>query len=205
VEGRCRQSPFEASSSGDGLRPALSPAGVNRRSERSDGSRGGGWAIAEGAPGSNRPWPRLKTPATADQWYGYEGTTVVLHQRPESMLPGPRPLWALDQWVRMGGKLVLAVGRRRFWCGRLRPFAGFRRALAPTGALGGPSSSNVPVPPAGGRSSACRIGRRRTIEPARQLAAIRRAQLARSPRRRLDLPPISQWPDRGLLIQARTT
>jgi hypothetical protein len=50
------------------------------------------------------------------QWYGYEGVDalVLCTGRPEvlrTLTKGSARLQALDEWVRMGGKLILCVGR----------------------------------------------------------------------------------------------
>ena len=49
------------------------------------------------------------------QWYGYEGVDAVIlsTSRPEiyaKLTANDARVQALDQWVRMGGRLVLCVG-----------------------------------------------------------------------------------------------
>ena len=66
------------------------------------------------------------------QWYGYEGVDALVLSTSQPALygklaPGSPQLEALDQWVRMGGRLVLCVGgrRRRPCWARTRPWARF--------------------------------------------------------------------------------
>ena len=106
------------------------------------------------------------------QWHGYEGvdTLVLSTSRPEiysSLTPGCPRIEALDQWVRVGGKLVVCVGSRageflgdegllaplaRFLPGRLAAEtlgAAEKVSIFPlrqTGALETYSASPIPIP-----------------------------------------------------------
>ena len=161
-----------------------------------------------------------------DRWYGYEGVdTVVLSTSDPSVYgelkPDSRRVAALDEWVRMGGKLVFCVGQqgeevlrqeseaplRRFAPGRLRKVVPLRQ----TGALEAYCGSSVPVPaPAGGGQLEMHTAQLADVEgtiEAREAddlpLVIRRARgfgqivfLAAD----LDRPPLADWKDRGLLV-----
>ena len=97
-------------------------------------------------------------------WYGYEGVDAVVLSTSQAELyrklmpEGARPD-ALDQWIRMGGRLVLCVGSRadevlapdsalkRFAPGRLEKIVPLRQ----TGALEMYCGSSVAVPLEQGR------------------------------------------------------
>jgi len=161
-----------------------------------------------------------------DRWYGYEGVdTVVLATGDPSVYgelkPDGRRVAALDEWVRMGGKLVFCVGHRaeevlrqepeaplrRFAPGRLQKRVSLRQTAALETYCG--SSVPVPAPPGGGpleMHTAQLAGVEGTVE-AREAddlpLVIRRAHgfgqivfLAAD----LDRPPLADWPDRGLLV-----
>jgi hypothetical protein len=154
------------------------------------------------------------------QWYGYEGIDVVVlsTSRPEvyaGLKAGSPRIAALEQWVRLGGTLVLAVGGSGG--GLLAeggPLAGlapgkFQKSLAlrQTGALETYCGSRVPVSrPRGGDLRVCQLAEvRGTVE-------VRDGTLALVVRRALgfgqvvfaafdlDEPPLRNWPDRGAFM-----
>ena len=157
-------------------------------------------------------------PAT---WYGYEGVDalVLSTSKPEvcrKLAPGSPQIEALDQWVRMGGKLVLCVGAQaadvlgegsawaRFAPGPLQKMV----ALRQTGGLETYVGSTNAILPPGGQSPPLDVPRLSGVEgvvEARELdlpLVIRTARglgqvvfLAAD----LDQPPLSRWSDAALL------
>jgi len=155
-------------------------------------------------------------------WCGYEGVDAVVlsTSQPEiyrKLTVDDVRMQALDQWIRMGGRLVLCVGSRaeeilaadsplrRFVPGRLEKMVSLRRA----GALETYS---------GGRSSVRATGRGKIVMRVPRLADIQgiveasEADLPLVVRTArgfgqilfiaadLDRPPLVQWPDRSMLM-----
>ena len=88
-------------------------------------------------------WPAARRPVVAKlddlahlptHWYGYEGVDALVLSTGDpdlwrSLAPGSPQLEALDQWVRMGGRLVLcAVRRQRRRLPPIRPWLASHRA-----------------------------------------------------------------------------
>ena len=105
------------------------------------------------------------------EWYGYEGVDALVlstsqPQRYGKLAPGSPRLEALDQWVQMGGKLVLCVGAEaaavlgkdaplaRFAPGRYEGMVLLRQTAALEAYCG--SSAAALQTGAGRRRSACR-------------------------------------------------
>jgi len=154
------------------------------------------------------------------QWYGYEGIDVVVlsTSRPEvyaGLKGDDRRIAALEQWIRMGGTLVLSVGRSG---GRLLaeggPLAGlapgtFQKTLARrrTDALETYCGSRVPI--AGVRGGDLRVSQ---LADVRGTVEVRDGTLPLVVRRALgfghvvfaafdlDEPPLGDWQGRGALM-----
>ena len=155
------------------------------------------------------------------RWFGYEGVAAVVlsTSRPETFQdldPTGARLEALDRWVRLGGRLVLCVGRAgdevlgpgaplaRFAPGALAEMVPLRRL----GALEIYAGGTVPLPDPRPEEP-LRVPR---LEDVRGVVEAREADLplvVRSARgfgqvlflaADLDQPPLSQWPDRHLLL-----
>ena len=155
-------------------------------------------------------------------WCGYEGVDAVVlsTSRPEiyrKLTPDSARIEALDEWVRLGGRLVLLVGSQadevlhpgsplaRFAPGRCDRVVSLRQ----TGALETWAKSSIPVPkPDGGEKAEIRIPRlsgvkgRVEVSEADLPLVIRTARgfgdvvfVAADP----DRPPLSEWSDRKLL------
>jgi hypothetical protein len=156
------------------------------------------------------------TESLPTRWYGYEGvdTVVLFTSRPEvygNLRPGSSQIDALDRWVRMGGRLVLAAGAHAEQVlGAGRPLARFAPgrldravSLRQTGALESYAQSTIPIPR--GEIPVARI-----LEPAGKVE-IAEADLPLVIRvargfgqivvltADLDRPPLSDWKDRRLL------
>ena len=156
------------------------------------------------------------------QWYGYEGidALVLCTSQPKlyaDLKPDGPQAAALEQWVQMGGKLILCVGSRggevlrdgtllaRFAPGRFQKMVPFPQ----TDALEAYAGSSVPVPDSAGGRHELRVPHLTQVEgtiEARKLdlpLVIRQARgfgqvvfLAADP----ELPPFRQWSERGLLL-----
>lgn len=157
------------------------------------------------------------------QWFGYEGVDVVVLATSEPGLYAPlRPdspqVAALDEWVRMGGKLLLCAGRRsEGLLGAVGPLARFAPGklvrmipLRQSGAIEGYCGSSVPLPRDGiGLRLDLRVPQWADVQGT---VEAREGNLALIVRRAwgfgtivatgfdLDTPPLSTWLDRGLLI-----
>jgi len=156
------------------------------------------------------------------QWYGYEGVdaVVVSTSRPEvagGLRPGAPQIAALEQWVRMGGTLVVSAGRRagevlaegallaRFSPGKFQRIAPLHQASV----LETYCNSKEPIAGRGiGGVGELRVAQLAGVEG---LVESREATLPLVVRRAmgfghvvfaafdLDEPPLAGWPDRGLL------
>ncbi len=99
-----------------------------------------------------------------DRWYGYEGVEAVVlsTSRPElwdELTPTDERVEALDRWVRLGGRLVLCVGRSgeevlapdaplaRFAPGNLAEMVSLRRLAALESYAGGTAPAADPQQP----------------------------------------------------------
>lgn len=165
-------------------------------------------------------FPLDSVSALPARWYGLESLdTLVLSAGDAEIYSGLKPdgpeMEALDQWVRMGGKLLIAVGSQaesvlaegaplaRFAPGRLQ-----RTIVAPrdvTGALETYAGGATPVP---GRLE-FRVPQLDEVQGIVEARFINLPLVIRSARglgqviflaADLDAPPLSAWPDRGLLV-----
>lgn len=156
------------------------------------------------------------------RWYGYEGIDALVlatsQAKPYADLKPDSPqLSALDEWLQMGGRLVLCVGGEgerilgegaplaRFAPGRFQKLVLLRQ----TGALEAYAASSIPVPhAAGGRQElrASLLSQVDGVVEAREAnlpLVVRQARgfgqvvfLAVDP----ELAPFDQWPERGLMV-----
>jgi len=157
------------------------------------------------------------------KWYGYEGVDalVLSTSQPEiyrTLTPGDERIKALDEWIRLGGRLLLCVGARGeevLGDGRpLRDFAPGRlekmESLSQTSALESYCRASTAVPkPKGHQRAAMRVPR---LVDVAGIVAAREANVplvVRAPRglgqivflaADLDQPPLAEWPDRALLV-----
>jgi hypothetical protein len=156
------------------------------------------------------------------RWYGYEGVDVLLLSTREpdvfrKLAAQGAQVEALDQWIRMGGKLVLCVGSQaeeilregaplaRFAPGRLSGIL----SLHAVGALEEYAKSQNPIPHAGRERGEIRVAR---LADVRGKVAASEADLPLvvcTPRgfgqviffaADLDGPLLSRWSDRKLLV-----
>ncbi len=154
-------------------------------------------------------------------WCGYEGVDAVIlsTSRPEiyrKLTADSAQVQALDEWVRMGGRLVLCAGSQaekilaadaplgRFVPGRLEKTVSLRQ----TGALESYCGSRSGVPQAGNVKTVLRAARLADVQG---LVEAREADLPLVVRTArgfgqvifiavdLDEPPLSQWSDRPML------
>lgn len=152
------------------------------------------------------------------QWYGYEGADVVVLSTSDpavyqSFTPESEQAKALDQWVRMGGKLVLCVGlqgEKLLKQGQaLAAFApGTFQGTVPlpqTAALETYAGSSTAVPPT---DRAMLVARLADAQGKIEAAEGDLPLVVRTPRgfgqilfvaADLDQPPLSKWADRKLL------
>ena len=155
-------------------------------------------------------------------WCGYEGIDAVIlsTSRPEIFhnltMHGPR-IRALDEWVRMGGRLVLCVGAQAeailapdaplapFVPGRLESIVSLRQ----TGALESYCRSRTGVPRTGGAKSALRVPRLADLQGVVEAHEADLPLVVRTARgfgqiifvaADLDRPPLDAWTDRSMLI-----
>ena len=156
-------------------------------------------------------------------WYGYEGVSAVVISTSQAelyrkLMPDGARLEALDQWVRMGGRLVLCVGSRadevlaegaalrRFAPGRLDKIV----TLKQTGALEvySGSSSAVPQEQGGGRAGiqAAKLAEVEGVVEAREADLPLVIRTARGMGQIVflaadaDQGPLGKWSDRPLLV-----
>ncbi len=204
-----------------GGRPARDAAGAAQRPHEQDAEQA---AAGQGPAGGDRATVvRLDDLSQMPvQWYGYEGIDAVVlsTSRPEvcAGLKADDPrIAALEQWIRMGGTLVLSVGRSG---GELLaeggPLAGlapgkFQRTLSrrqtSTSALEAYCGSRVPIVRA--RGADLRVSQ---LAEVRGLVEVRDGTLPLVVRRAvgfghvvfaafdLDEPPVRDWQDRGALM-----
>jgi hypothetical protein len=155
-------------------------------------------------------------------WCGYEGVDAVIlsTSRPEiyrKLTANNAQMPALDQWVRMGGRLVLCVGSQadevlaagsplaRFAPGRLERMV----SLRDSGALESYAKSRVAVLPAGSEKAAMRVPRLADVEGAVEVAESDLPLVVRTARGfgqvifvagDLDRAPLGKWSDRPRLM-----
>jgi hypothetical protein len=155
-------------------------------------------------------------------WYGYEGvdTLVLTTSQPETyrkLTPDSARLDALDQWIRIGGRMVLCVGAQgdevlakdsalaRFAPGRLERMETIRQ----TGALEVYSGGSTPVPSASGNKPGLRAPKLIDVQGVIEARHGDLPLVVRTPRglgqvvfvaADLDQPPFSKWADRHLLL-----
>ena len=155
-------------------------------------------------------------------WCGYEGVDAVVlsTSRPaiyEKLAPRDDQVQALDQWVQMGGRLVLCAGGqaekllaadgplRRFVPGRLEKMVSLNR----TGALESYCGSRMGVPEAGNVPTMLRVPRLADVQGTVEARESDLPLVVRTPRgfgqviflaADLNQPPLSRWPDRPLLV-----
>jgi hypothetical protein len=152
------------------------------------------------------------------QWYGYEGADVVVLSTSDpavyqSFTPESEQAKALDQWVRMGGKLVLCVGLQgEKLLKQTQPLAAFAPGtfkgtvpLPQTSALETYGGSSTGVP---GDARAMLVVRLADVQGKIEAAEGDLPLVVRTPRgfgqilfvaADLDQPPLSKWADRKLL------
>jgi len=170
--------------------------------------------------------PRVAMLESAKQlpvdWLGYEGVDAVVlcASRPEihGDLDQNSPQWAaLDQWIRMGGRLVLSTGAEsekvladdsplgRFAPGRWEKTVTLRQ----TGALESYGGGRVGVPPAALAQTPLRAARLSGVQGVVEAREADLPLVIRAARGLgqvlflavdLDRPPIGQWPDRAMLM-----
>ncbi len=156
------------------------------------------------------------------QWYGYEGIDALVFTTSQTkpyagLKPDSPQMLALEQWIEMGGKLILCVGREgaevlrdggplaRFAPGRLQKMVFLRQ----TGAWEAYAGSSIPVPQSTNGRHEIRVPQLMQVKgvvEARETdlpLVVRQARgfgqvvfLAADP----ELAPLNQWPERGLLL-----
>jgi len=157
------------------------------------------------------------------RWYGYEGVdlVVVSTSRPELLQPlgtDPEQQAALEEWVRLGGKLAVFLGKESAW---LAGQGGVWARLLPGRVVGSATlrsatgyemyaDSTRPVPGMGRPERAILAPRWTQLEG---LAAAQQGDVPVVIRRPFglgevvvlagdfDRPPLSDWPDRGRLLR----
>ncbi len=154
-------------------------------------------------------------------WYGYEGVDALVLSTSQAeiyrkLMPDGARLEALDQWIRMGGRLVLCVGSRadevlapdsalkRFAPGRLEKIVTLRQ----TGALEMYCGSLVGVPQEGGKIAvqAAKLADIQGIVEAREadlpliVRTLRGMGQIVFVAADLDQGPLGKWGDRPLLL-----
>ena len=156
------------------------------------------------------------------RWYGLESldTLVLSTSDPDtyaSLKPDGPEIEALDQWVRMGGKLLIALGSQaesvlaegaplaRFVPGRLQRTVVLRQ----TGALEAYAGGAVPVPRGPGGRLEFRAPQLDAVQGVVEAREGNLPLVIRSARglgqviflaADLDASPLRSWPDRGLLV-----
>jgi hypothetical protein len=155
-------------------------------------------------------------------WSGYEGVDAVVlsTSRPElysRLASHPAQTQALDDWVRMGGRLVLCAGSQaektiavgmplgRFAPGRLERMVPLRQ----TGALESYCGSRSGVPQTGGAKTVLRVPRLADVQGTVEAREADLPLVVRTARgfgqviflaADLDQPPLRDWTDRALLV-----
>ncbi len=155
-------------------------------------------------------------------WCGYEGVDAVVlsTSRPAiyaKLAAHGDQVQALDEWVQMGGRLVLCVGAqaekllaadgplRRFVPGRLEKMVSLNR----TGALESYCGSRTGVPQAGNVPAMLRVPRLVDVQGTVEARESDLPLVIRTPRgfgqviflaADLDRPPLDKWPDRPMLV-----
>lgn len=158
-----------------------------------------------------------------DRWFGYEGVHAVLLLTSEPTLYSAlkadgAQVAALEQWIRMGGKLVLCVGEQaesilksdaplaRFAPGRLERMVPVRQ----TAALESYAGSAVAITAANGRRLEIQVPLLADVTGQVEAREARLPLVVRRPLGfgqivfvafDLDRPPLSDWLDRGLLVR----
>lgn len=157
-----------------------------------------------------------------DAWYGYEGVDSVLLATGDSsayldLEPDGRKLAALDEWIRLGGKLLLSVGRNaeevcrpdsplaQFVPGEFKEMITLRQAAS----LEAYSNSDLPISSTGGGRFALEVPLLGDVTGAVEVSdsalplVVRSARglgqivfLAFDP----ELPPFDTWGHRGRLV-----
>jgi hypothetical protein len=155
-------------------------------------------------------------------WRGYEGVDAVILSTSRSDIRGKLAacgdqVQALDQWVQMGGRLVLCAGAqadkvlgadgplRRFLPGRLEKML----SLGRTAELESYCGSRLGVPQAGNAPATLRVPRLVDVQGMVEARAADVPLVIRTARgfgqvillaADLDQPPLDKWPDRPLLV-----
>ncbi len=155
-------------------------------------------------------------------WCGYEGVDAVVLSTSRPAIYGKLAahgdqVQALDEWVQMGGRLVVCLGAqaekvlaadgplRRFVPGRLAKMASLNR----TGALESYCGSRMGVPQAGNVPTMLRVPRLADVQGTIEAREADVPLVIRTPRgfgqiiclaADLDQPPLDKWPDRPLLV-----
>lgn len=160
------------------------------------------------------------------RWYGYEGIDALVlatsQTKPYADLKPDSPqLAALEEWIQMGGRLILCVGREgkkvlgegaplaRLAPGPFQKVLVRRTGAATAAALEAYAGSSIPVPRAAGARDEMFVSQvtdvKGTVEArdANLPLAVRQSRgfgqilfLAVDP----ELAPFDQWPERGLLV-----
>jgi hypothetical protein len=155
-------------------------------------------------------------------WCGYEGVDAVVLSTSRPAIYGKLAahgdqVQALDEWVRMGGRLVLCAGAqaekilaadgplRRFAPGRLDKMVSLLR----TGALESYCGSRMGVPQVGNVPAMLRVPRLVDVQGTIQAHEADLPLVVRTPRgfgqvifvaADLDQSPLDKWPDRPMLV-----
>ncbi len=158
-----------------------------------------------------------------DQWFGYEGVNAILLYTSDPKLygalkPDGPQIAALEQWIRMGGKLVLCVGEQaeqvlqtgsplaRFAPGRLEKMVPVRQAAA----LETYAGSSVAITATDGRRLEIQVPLLAEVAGQVEVRETRLPLVVRRPLGfgqivfvafDLDRPPLNDWLDRGLLVR----
>lgn len=158
-----------------------------------------------------------------DQWYGYEGVDAILLSTSEPKLydglkPDGPQMAALEQWVRMGGRLVLSVGQQaeqvlkpgsplaRFAPGRLAKMVPLRQ----TAELETYAASSIAITTADGRRPELHVPMLADLSGVIEARQTKLPLVVRQPfgfgqivfvAVDLDRAPLAGWTDRGLLVR----
>ncbi|MBN2474148.1 MAG: hypothetical protein JXB62_06055 [Pirellulales bacterium] len=159
-----------------------------------------------------------------ERWFGYEGVDVLVlsTSRPQcfaDLKPDSPQIVALDNWIRMGGKLVFCVGLqaervlaedgplRQFAPGRLEEMLTLRQAAELEGYA---VSSSAIAGPADGVRPSLRVPRLAGVEGRIEAGNAALPLVIRTARgfgqvvflaADLDGPPLDRWKDRPLLVR----
>jgi hypothetical protein len=158
-----------------------------------------------------------------DKWFGYEGVDAILLSTSEpklydSLKPDGPQVAALQQWIRMGGKLVLSVGREaeqvlkpgsplaRFAPGSLEKTIPLRH----TAALETYAASSIAITAADGRRPELHVPLLADLSGVIEARENKVPLIVRQPfgfgqivfvAVDLDRAPLADWTDRGLLVR----